>query len=87
MFSQEKKIQLQKHKTPFYFYDLELLQKTLSVITTESKKYNYHVHYAFKANTNLIAIAITGTPLNTSKNSVITIKPAYNFAGLQRLLK
>ena len=49
MFSPEKKIQLQKYKTPFYFYDLELLQKTLSVINTESKRYNYHVHYAFKA--------------------------------------
>ena len=43
MFSPEKKIQLQKHKTPFYFYDLGLLQKTLTVINTESKKYNYHV--------------------------------------------
>ncbi len=53
MFSPEKKIELQKYKTPFYFYDLELLQKTLSVINTESKRYNYHVHYAFKANTNL----------------------------------
>lgn len=58
MFSQEKKIQLQKHKTPFYFYDFGLLQKTLSVINTESKKYNYHVHYAFKANTNLKIIEV-----------------------------
>ncbi len=44
--------QLQKHKTPFYYYDLSLLKKTLSVINTESEKYNYHIHYAFKANTN-----------------------------------
>jgi diaminopimelate decarboxylase len=58
MFSPEKKIQLQKYKTPFYFYDLGLLQKTLSVINTESKKYNYHVHYAFKANTNLKIIEV-----------------------------
>lgn len=58
MFSQEKKIQLQKYKTPFYFYDLELLQKTLSIINTESEKYNYHVHYAFKANTNLKIIEV-----------------------------
>ena len=58
MFSPEKKIQLQKHKTPFYFYDLGLLQKTLSVINTESKKYKYHVHYAFKANTNLKIIEV-----------------------------
>ena len=58
MFSPEKKIQLQKYKTPFYFYDLGLLQKTLSVINTESKKYKYHVHYAFKANTNLKIIEV-----------------------------
>ena len=40
------------HKTPFYFYDLELLQHTLAIVKSESAKYNYHVHYAFKANTN-----------------------------------
>jgi diaminopimelate decarboxylase len=58
MFSPEKILQLQKHKTPFYFYDLGLLQKTLSVINTESEKYKYHVHYAFKANTNLKIIEV-----------------------------
>ena len=40
------------YKTPFYFYDLELLQHTLDLVKSESAKYNYHVHYAFKANTN-----------------------------------
>jgi diaminopimelate decarboxylase len=40
------------YKTPFYYYDLSLLQKTLDVAKAESLKYNYHVHYAFKANTN-----------------------------------
>ena len=40
------------YKTPFYFYDLELLQHTLAIVKSESAKYNYHVHYAFKANTN-----------------------------------
>src|ERR1700741_1944895 len=43
---------IQQHKTPFYYYDLELLQKTLDVIHKESSKYKYHVHYAFKANAN-----------------------------------
>lgn len=38
--------------TPFYYYDLELLKQTLSALTKESNKYNYHVHYAFKANAN-----------------------------------
>lgn len=52
MFTEKQLQQLQKHKTPFYYYDIELLKNTLSSITTESKKYSYHVHYAFKANTN-----------------------------------
>jgi diaminopimelate decarboxylase len=52
MLSKEKIMQACINKTPFYFYDLELLQKTVDVVNAESKKYNYHVHYAFKANTN-----------------------------------
>lgn len=39
-------------KTPFYWYDLSLLHKTIEVIKTESGKYNYHIHYALKANFN-----------------------------------
>ena len=45
----EKFKQLQ---TPFYYYDLSLLQETLNVIKAESGKYGYHVHYAIKANAN-----------------------------------
>ncbi|MEQ1732445.1 MAG: diaminopimelate decarboxylase [Bacteroidia bacterium] len=52
MLLKEKLPQLLAHKTPYYLYDLKLLQNTLNALTTESKKYNYHVHYAFKANTN-----------------------------------
>lgn len=37
-------------ETPFYYYDLELLRDTLSVVREESEKYGYHVHYALKAN-------------------------------------
>ena len=39
-------------KTPFYYYDISLLRKTLQEISDISKKNNYVVHYAFKANTN-----------------------------------
>ena len=39
-------------ETPFYFYDTELLRKTLSIVKKESDKYGYHVHYAIKANSN-----------------------------------
>ena len=39
-------------ETPFYYYDLELLSKTLAVISNESSKRNYKIHYALKANSN-----------------------------------
>lgn len=43
---------ISQYKTPFYYYDTTLLRKTLDVVNAESSKYGYHVHYAFKANTN-----------------------------------
>ena len=52
MFSEKIIKKLQQEPTPFYYYDLELLKKTLNVITTESAKFGYHIHYAFKANVN-----------------------------------
>lgn len=39
-------------ETPFYYYDTKLLDRTLDVLTTEAKKYNFQVHYALKANAN-----------------------------------
>lgn len=40
-------------QTPFYYYDTQLLRKTLKTIQEESGKYpNFHVHYAVKANAN-----------------------------------
>lgn len=44
--------QLKAHKTPFYFYDLTLLKQTLKALKKSASQYNYHVHYALKANTN-----------------------------------
>lgn len=38
--------------TPFYYYNMKLLQDTLDVVKAESGKYGYHVHYAIKANAN-----------------------------------
>ena len=36
-------------RTPFYYYDTELLRKTLDTIKAETgKNDNYHVHYAVK---------------------------------------
>ncbi len=39
-------------KTPFYYYDLRLLQNTLNACRTASDVYGFHVHYAMKANFN-----------------------------------
>lgn len=40
-------------RTPFYYYDANLLRETLKEINKETEKYeNYHVHYAVKANAN-----------------------------------
>ncbi|GHS99459.1 diaminopimelate decarboxylase [Bacteroidia bacterium] len=39
-------------QTPFYFYDTELLRETIRTAVAEAAKYNYHIHYAVKANAN-----------------------------------
>ena len=39
-------------ETPFYYYDMELLNNTLQTITQETKNRPFHVHYALKANAN-----------------------------------
>ena len=44
--------------TPFYYYDTDLLRTTLAELKKESSKYNYHVHYAVKANANEKILAI-----------------------------
>ncbi|MFN8135248.1 MAG: hypothetical protein U0Z17_08485 [Bacteroidales bacterium] len=38
--------------TPFFYYDLELLDKTLESLKSAAGKYGYQVHYALKANAN-----------------------------------
>lgn len=44
--------ELQQHATPLYVYNTELLRQTLQAAQQEASKYNYHVHYALKANAN-----------------------------------
>lgn len=38
--------------TPFYYYDMELLEQTLQSLKLESDRYGFIVHYALKANAN-----------------------------------
>lgn len=44
--------QFSSYKTPFYWYEMGLLQETLQVVKDESEKYGFQVHYAIKANAN-----------------------------------
>jgi diaminopimelate decarboxylase len=50
-------------ETPFYYYDVRLLEDTLRTVRTEAGRYGYHIHYAVKANANpriLSMIAASG---------------------------
>lgn len=42
----------EENRTPFYYYDMELLENTLNKLKYAADKYKYNVHYALKANTN-----------------------------------
>jgi len=39
-------------QTPFYYYDMDVLKRTLETVISEANKYNYYIHYAIKANAN-----------------------------------
>lgn len=46
-------------QTPYYYYDLGLLQATLAAIRQEVAQYpNFHVHYALKANANPALLSV-----------------------------
>lgn len=48
-------------ETPFYYYDIDLLQRTLDTVQREAGKYEgFHVHYAVKANFNPRLLQIIG---------------------------
>jgi diaminopimelate decarboxylase len=52
MFSNKDISRFANLETPFYYYDLNLLQNTLNACADAAKLYNFHVHYAMKANFN-----------------------------------
>jgi diaminopimelate decarboxylase len=45
-------------QTPFYYYDLDVLRKTLDEINLQTDKSDFHVHYAMKANVNPSVLAV-----------------------------
>ena len=52
MFSNKDISQFTDLETPFYYYDLALLQQTLDSCAAAAKVHGFHVHYAMKANFN-----------------------------------
>lgn len=52
MFNQHTLSRFRDIETPFYYYDLELLDDTLNACKAVADKYGFHVHYALKANFN-----------------------------------
>lgn len=53
---------LQRHletlPTPYYYYDLDLLERTLEIACTEANSYGYKLHYAVKANSNPMLLSV-----------------------------
>lgn len=58
MITREIAEKLGKHETPFYYYDLDILRKILSVASDEAASRGFHVHYAVKANFNPVIMKI-----------------------------
>lgn len=48
-------------ETPFYYYDTELLRKTLEIVKAETEQYGYVAHYAVKANANAKLLKIVAS--------------------------
>lgn len=41
-----------KYGTPFYYYDTDVLRKTVETASAEAARHGFHLHYAVKANAN-----------------------------------
>ncbi|MEA1887121.1 MAG: diaminopimelate decarboxylase [Bacteroidota bacterium] len=52
MFNKEIAGRLAKLRTPFYYYDMDMLDTTLRLIRKEAYRYDYKIHYALKSNAN-----------------------------------
>lgn len=52
MFNQDTLKRFEESETPFYYYDLDLLNQTLKNCREAADRFGFHVHYALKANFN-----------------------------------
>jgi diaminopimelate decarboxylase len=58
MITKETAEKLEGQATPYYYYDLEMLNETLSVASGEAADRGFQVHYAVKANFNPVIMKI-----------------------------
>ncbi|MGB8359510.1 MAG: diaminopimelate decarboxylase [Bacteroidales bacterium] len=56
IFSKEITERLRRHDTPFYYYDMDVLGTTLSIVSREAAARGFKVHYAIKANFNPVIL-------------------------------
>ncbi|RLD79077.1 MAG: diaminopimelate decarboxylase [Bacteroidetes bacterium] len=52
IFNKELLQKFSQLETPFYYYDMSLFHNSLNSLKLAAEKYNYHIHYALKANAN-----------------------------------
>ncbi len=52
MFNRDMADRLAKLRTPFYYYDMDMLDNTIRLIRKEAENYNFRIHYALKSNAN-----------------------------------
>jgi len=53
MFTQNQIETFRSLKTPFYFYDMDLLDRTIDQVKLHGQSKGYHIHFAIKANYNV----------------------------------
>ncbi|MBI3500187.1 MAG: diaminopimelate decarboxylase [Bacteroidetes bacterium] len=85
MFSKNTIQKFSSISTPFYYYDLDLLTRTIEALKKESEKYGYHVHYALKANANdeiLSMIQKSGLGADCVSGNEVKKASEYKFAQL-----
>ncbi len=84
MFTAELIQKFQSIKTPFYYYDMSVLETNLKTLHKFSSENNYQVHYALKANANgpiLKKINHYGFGADCVSGNEIKRAMKYNFPG------
>src|SRR5690554_3122389 len=86
LFDEDLLSKLQKIATPYYYYDLRILDATLTAIRLAIKDLPYYIHYAMKANSNspvLQKVKESGFGVDTVSGKEIEWAIKHGFKGNQ----